>query len=140
MTGERRTTPGIKVVEDIYRAMPARDLARLADLLAPEVVLTQDERLPWGGRYKGHDGFADFALKLVGAIDSVVTTEAIFEADGTIVQCGRTRGTVRSSGVEFDIAEVHRWIIRDGRVVEAHFAIDTEAMLCASPLTHDVVA
>jgi ketosteroid isomerase-like protein len=58
-----------------------------------------------------------------------VTAQAIFKADGTIFQYGRTRGTVRDTGATFDIPEVHTWTIRDDRVAEAHFAIDTAAML-----------
>jgi hypothetical protein len=38
---------------------------------------------------------------------------------------------VRANGVAFDIPEVHRWTIRDGKAVAAHFAIDTPAMLQA---------
>jgi ketosteroid isomerase-like protein len=109
--------------------MAARDLARLFELIDPAVVITQDAALPWGGRHSGHQGFAEFGLALSGAIDSAVTTEALFEADGEVIQFGRTRGTVRATGAAFDIPEVHRWTVRDGKVVAAHFAIDTRAML-----------
>ena len=98
-------------------------------LVDPECVITQDDRLPWGGRHVGHDGFGAFALALTGSIDSAVETHALFAADDEVVQVGRTRGTVRSNGAAFDIPEVHRWRIRDGRAVAAHFAIDTAAML-----------
>lgn len=36
-----------------------------------------------------------------------------------------------AAGVPFDIAEVHRWKLREGRAVAGHFAIDTPAMLAA---------
>ena len=119
------------VVRAIYEAMGARDLDRLFQLLHPDIVITQDAVLPWGGRHVGHDGFTNFGLALTSTIDSVVTTEAIFMADGEVVQFGRTRGTVRANGASFDVAEVHRWTVRDDRAVSAHFAIDTEAMLRA---------
>jgi ketosteroid isomerase-like protein len=119
----------VAVVERIYAAMAERDIGALLDLIDPECVITQDERLPWGGRFAGHDGFAAFAAALTGAIESAVTAEALFEADGHVYQFGRTRGTAKASGRSFDIAEVHRWLVRDGRAVEAHFAIDTDAML-----------
>ena len=90
---------------------------------------TQDERLPWGGRHEGQDGFATFGLTLTATIDSKVDIDAIFEADGEVIQVGRTKGTVVATGVPFDIPEVHRWTIRDGKAVRAHFAIDTPAML-----------
>ena len=99
--------------------------------LAPDFVVTQDARLPWGGRYEGPDGFATLGLALLEAIDSKVTTDALFEADGDVFQVGRTRGTVQATGATFDIPEVHRWTIADGLAVRAHFAIDTPAMLTA---------
>jgi uncharacterized protein len=121
----------VEVVQAIYEAMAARDINALVGLLAPTIVLTQDSRLPWGGRFEGHDGFADFGAALTGAITSAVTTAAMFEADGDVVQMGRTKGTVNASGTAFDIAEVHRWRIVDGKAVTAHFSIDTPAMLAA---------
>lgn len=111
--------------------MRAGDIPRLFEFVNEGCVITQDERLPWGGRYVGHDGLATFGLRLRGAIQSSVTTDALFSADGDVVQVGRTAGTTVETGTPFDIAEVHRWTIRDGRVVAAHFSIDTPAMLAA---------
>jgi len=121
----------IDVVRGIYAAMAERDIAAVLAVISPDLVLTQDPRLPWGGRFEGPDGFATFGLALVEAVDSAVTTEAVFEADDEVIQMGRTKGTVRSNGAAFDIGEVHRWIIRDGLAVRAHFSIDTPAMLAA---------
>jgi ketosteroid isomerase-like protein len=121
----------LEVVEAIYAAIAAKDFDAIFTLADPTFVLTQDARLPWGGRYEGHDGFATFAITLVGTIDSKVTTEAMFTADGEVIQVGRTKGTVVATGAPFDVAEVHRWTIRDGKAVAAHFAIDTPAMLDA---------
>lgn len=121
----------IDVVRDIYEAMVARDIGRVLELIDESCVITQDPRLPWGGHYDGHDGFAAFGAALTGTIASVVTTEAMFTADGEVIQVGRTRGTVVATGAPFDVAEVHRWTVRDGKAVAAHFAIDTPAMLDA---------
>ena len=121
----------VEVVSAIYAAMEGRDLARLAELISEEVVITQDERLPWGGRFEGHPGFVEFAGRLTGAITSQVTTIATFQADGDVVQMGHTRGTTVEGGTAFDVPEVHRWTIRDGRAVRAHFSIDTPLMLRA---------
>jgi uncharacterized protein len=121
----------LDVVRGIYAAMADRDFDALFPLIDDGCVITQDPALPWGGRFVGHDGLTAFALALTGAIDSVVTTDAMFAADGDVVQVGRTRGTTRATGVPFDVAEVHRWTIRDGKAVAAHFSIDTPAMLDA---------
>jgi ketosteroid isomerase-like protein len=121
----------VDVVRDIYAGMAAKDIEALVGLVHPDCVITQDPRLPWGGRHVGHEGFGNFALALMGAIDSAVTIEALFTADDEVIQFGRTRGTVLANGASFDIPEVHRWTIRDGQAIAAHFAIDTEAMLHA---------
>jgi len=121
----------VALVRSIYEAMATGDIERLFELLDPDVVVTQDPRLPWGGRHVGHEGFATFGLTLRATIASAVAIDSIFEADDEVIQCGRTRGTVIATGAPFDIAEVHRWTIRDGRAVAAHFAIDTPAMLAA---------
>ena len=131
MTNPDSGAEDIAVVEAIYAAMAASDLSTLFDLLDPMIVVIQDDRLPWGGRYDGHDGFAKFGLVLRANIESSVTTEAMFSADCDVVQMGYTRGRVVATGVPFDIAEVHRWTVRDGRAVAAHFSIDTAAMLRA---------
>ncbi len=119
----------IELVKSIYAAMAAKDLGKLAELIDPSCVITQDERLPWGGRHVGHEGFGNFAAALTSNIDSAVTIDALFEADGDVFEVGRTKGTTVNGGRSFDIAEVHRWTIRDGKAVAAHFAIDTAAML-----------
>jgi uncharacterized protein len=121
----------VEVVERIYTAMAGRDFDTLFELVDESIVITQDERLPWGGRFEGHDGLATFAGKLTGAIDSNVDIDAIFAADEVVIQMGHTKGTVVGTDRTFDIAEVHRWKIVHGRAVEAHFTIDTEGMLAA---------
>ena len=119
----------VDVVRAIYEAMAARDYDTLFSLIDVSAVVTQDPRLPWGGRHEGHDGVVVFAAALTGAIESNVDIEAIFAADDEVIQMGRTKGTVVGTERTFDIPEVHRWKIRDGKAVEAHFTIDTEAML-----------
>lgn len=121
----------VDVVRAIYEAMAAYDLERLRELFDQRCIITQDEALPWGGHHIGHDGLAEFAMALGTMIESKVTVDAIFEADGEVIEVGRTRGTVRETGVPFDLPEVHRWTIRDGRAVSAHFAIDTPGMMRA---------
>src|SRR5262249_27067814 len=119
----------LDVVQQIYAAMAARNLDTLARLIDDSCVITQDPDLPWGGRFEGFEGFATFGLTLTSTIESAGTTEALYLADDEVIQVGRTRGTVVETGTAFDIAEVHRWKIVDGKAVAAHFAIDTPGML-----------
>lgn len=128
-TNDQAHESDVATVRAIYAAMAARDLEQLPVLLDERIVITQDPALPWGGRFEGHDGFLTFAAALTGTITSQVEIESVFAADGDVLQVGRTRGTVNATGVEFDVAEVHRWTVVDGRAVRAHFSIDTPAML-----------
>jgi uncharacterized protein len=125
------TTGNIEIIEQIYQAFAQQDLDTLLALVDPGCVVTQDASLPWGGRHVGHDGVATFAVTLVSTIDSVVTIESLFEADGQVIQFGRTKGTVRQNRNAFDVPEVHTWTLRGRKAVAAHFAIDTPAMLAA---------
>jgi len=127
----------VEIVEAMYAAMASRDVTTLFELIHPECLITQDDRLPWGGRHLGQQGFITFALSLTGAIDSKVTHLAMFEANGSVYQFGRTRGTAKATGIEFDIPEAHTWTLRNGQVVTVHFAIDTPAMLTALGLAKD---
>jgi ketosteroid isomerase-like protein len=121
----------LDIVREVYAALAAKDLDRVVTLCDPEVVVTQDDALPWGGHHIGADGLARFAIALVGTIDSAVTPHAMFQAGNRVVQYGRTAGTVRATGVSFDIPECHVWTVDDGRVTKAEFFIDTPAMLDA---------
>jgi ketosteroid isomerase-like protein len=121
----------LEVVGAAYAALAEKDLDGVLALCAPAVVLTQDSALPWGGRFEGTDGIAEFAIKLVGAIDSAVTPIAMFQAGDQVVQYGRTAGTARASGKAFDVAECHVWTVVDGRVTNMSFYVDTAAMLDA---------
>jgi uncharacterized protein len=125
------TVENIELIQHIYKAFAHQDLEDLLRLVHPDCVVTQDASLPWGGHYVGHDGVTAFALAMIGVIDSSVTVESLFEADGQVIQCGRTKGVVRATGNAFDVPEVHLWTFKEGKVVAAHFAIDTAAMLSA---------
>jgi ketosteroid isomerase-like protein len=118
-----------EVVHRAYEAFAAGDLEAMLEISAPGVVLTQDDALPWGGRYVGGEGVADFFLRLVGTIDSQVIPETIFAAGQTVIQHGRTRGTVRETGAAFDIPECHVFRIEDGKIAGVDFYIDSDAML-----------
>jgi ketosteroid isomerase-like protein len=123
------------LVAGIYEAMAGADLDEILKRCHPDVTITQAESLPWGGHYEGKEGLIEFVTKLITTIDSKVAQDVIFEAGDHVVQRGRTQGTVRATGVEFDVPEVHVWTIRDGKVEAAHFYIDTPLMLEALAAT-----
>lgn len=122
---------GLEVVEELYAAFAARDVERALACMADDIVITQDDALPWGGRYEGHDGALTFFGTLVSTIDSAVNHLAMYEAGDTMVQYGRTAGTVKANGASFDVPECHVWRVRDGKLVAGEMLIDSTAMLDA---------
>lgn len=121
----------VAVVRAIYEAMARREWPTIFGMLHPSFVITQDPVLPWGGWYEGHHGFATFGTTMASFIDWELTALAIFEANGEIVQYGRIKGSVLANGATFDVPEVHRWTVKEGRAELAHFSVDVPAMLRA---------
>jgi ketosteroid isomerase-like protein len=121
----------IDTVTEIYRLFSEQDLDGVLALTHDDVTVDQDDRLPWGGHHVGRDGVATFAITLASTIESKLAIESLFEASGKVIQAGRTQGTVVANGRPFDLAEVHIWTVRDGKVAAAEFMIDTPGMLAA---------
>ena len=119
----------IALVERIYQASAAGDLNALVAMAAPDLVIQQEPALPWGGRYEGPTGVVEFFHRLVGTVDTGVTTEALFAAGDQVIQYGRSRGTVQSNGATYDIPECHVWTIEGDKVTRVEFFIDTPTML-----------
>ena len=122
-------TANLKLVQRLYDAFATGDMETMLGSASPDIVLEQDSALPWGGRYVGADGIAEFFLNLIGTSDTGVTTEAMFEAGDRVIQCGRSRGTVHSNGATYDIPECHVWTIEGDKVTRVEFFIDTPTML-----------
>jgi hypothetical protein len=121
----------LEIIQELYEAFAGRGLERVLDLVDPNCVITQDEALPWGGRFEGFDGVANFAALLGANIHSTLVTSECYEAGDRVVQCGRSQGTVLASGVTFDVPEVHVWTLRDKKVVAAEFYLETSPVLDA---------
>jgi uncharacterized protein len=121
----------LEVVREIYAAFARRDGAAVLARLHADVAFHQTELLPWGGRFRGHDGVREFFDRLRNAIDSAVTVERFIEAGDHVAVVGRTRGHTRSVGTAFDVAIVQVWTVRDARISRFEAYIETPAMLAA---------
>ncbi len=127
---EKRSVPeNVTVVKSVYDAFGRGDVQTILGLAHPEIYIYQSSRLPWGGEYKGHQGFLTFLTKLTGTIESRVETgRFIDDEEGHVVQMGRTRGRVRDTGREFDVPETHVWTVEGGKVMRFESYIDTSMM------------
>jgi ketosteroid isomerase-like protein len=119
----------IALVERLYGAFAVGDLDALCAAAAPDLVLEQDPALPWGGQYVGPEGIVEFFTRLVTTSETGITTEALFGAGDHVVQYGRSRGTLRATGLAYDIPEVHVWTFDGDTVTRVQFFIDSSAIL-----------
>jgi uncharacterized protein len=122
---------GLEVVREIYDAFARRDGAAILARLHADVEFLQTDLLPWGGRFRGHDGAREFFDRLRNAVDSAVTVERFIDAGDHVAVTGRTRGRSRGGGTAFDVAIVHVWTVRDGRISRFEAYIETPPMLAA---------
>jgi ketosteroid isomerase-like protein len=99
------------------------------ELFDAEIEIYQSYEIPWGGRYKGHDQARQFYDRLKHALDSRVEIERTIDASDHVVTIGRTHGTVRGTGRDFDVPFVHVWTLRSGRVIRFESFIDLPTML-----------
>jgi uncharacterized protein len=118
----------LTLVQELYEAFARRDVPAVLARLHPEVELQQTALVLWGGHYRGHAGAREFFGRVVATIDSAVSIERFIDADDHVAAVGRTRGRTRERGVAFDLAVVHVWTVRDGRITRLEVYIDTPAM------------
>jgi hypothetical protein len=129
--GLNRGREHIELVQQAYESFARGDLPGLFALMAPEVEVSQSPELPWGGVYRGHAEVRRFLGKLTQHIQSRVEVERLIDAGGHVVAIGCTRGTVRATGVPFDVPVAHVWEVREGQLLRFHPYIDNGKMLAA---------
>ena len=109
--------------EDAYMNAGGGDAGASFDAMAatldPDVVLHQSPDLPWGGEFRGHAGYEDWAKQMSRAFDQLAVRDTRFFEDGdTVIITCRLVTWSRASGDTLDlpIAQVVR--VSGERIVE----------------------
>ena len=77
--------------------------------------------LPEGSRYEGLEGYLRFFRGWLAAFDEYRLDHDRYERVGdSVVVDVVHRGRGRGSGLEVEMAQVQRWVVRGGRAVEIH--------------------
>lgn len=87
------------------------------------------ETLPWGGTYRGPDGFKEMIGRFMGAMEEFdAQPRAFLEADDYVIVpvAGRAR---TKSGNELEVRALWLYQLKDGALVKAEFYGDTAATL-----------
>lgn len=122
--------PGVAVVRGFNDALARGDVAGMADFLDPHVEWRAPESVPWGGTFRGHEGFREFLGKL--SVQPAEFRREILEylhAGERVVVLLRQMGRRKGGDTEYDVPEVHVWTVRDGKIVDFEGSFDTATVL-----------
>jgi SnoaL-like domain len=89
--------------------------------------------LPEGDRYEGLEGYLRFFRGWLAAFDEYALEHGNYEQVGdSVVVDVVHRGRGRGSGLEVELAQVQRWVVRDGKASEIHVYVSREEALAAT--------
>ena len=123
----------LETVSEMYEAFARGDVARVMELLDPEVSWLTPATLPWSrGSYGGRDGVSDYFQSFAAALDdAAVEPSELLDCGEQVVALGEERARVRATGERFAVPFVHVIRVRDGRVCELRGHVDTAAVVSA---------
>ncbi len=111
------STEQVELVRGLYDSLKRGDLPAILASIAPDMVATEVESLPYGGEYHGVAGFQQLLERMFATWERLdVTIEQIVADGDDVVVFAALVGKLR--GVEQEIAMplAEHWRVRDGRV------------------------
>lgn len=119
-----------ELVEQLYAALARGDRDRLLELLAPDFEADFAAGMPVVDTTQSIRSAQDMIEKAWWTLGRVVRMQIepsdwIPCAGSRLLVVGRYRGTVRSTGREFEANLVHLWTERDGRLTQLWHLTDT---------------
>ena len=113
------------VVKGIYEALGRAEMQTVFDLFHPECEIHVPSRLPWGGRYEGHEGLDAFIGKLTRTVEGEAKIERyIDDEEGHVVAIGHARGRILATEREYKAPEAIVWTVESGKVVRLEAYVD----------------
>ena len=122
----------IGVVQEFYRALDAGDVPRIVSLLSDDLARTEAERFPYyGGVWRRpQEVLENLFVPLSRDWETFSVTPHEFIADGQqVVSLGRYQGTYRATRRSMSAPFAHRWIVRQGKIVQFDQYTDTAKVL-----------
>lgn len=119
---------GLRLVEAFYAALNSGDVAGVLRLASEDIVITQSDRLPWGGRFVGREGLARFAAGVRTVIASNVVVERVVAAGDRVAVSGWSAGAVVRTGRKFEAPLVHLFTVSEDKISALEVLVDVPAM------------
>jgi uncharacterized protein len=118
--------------ETIYLALGGGDFGPIADTLDPECVLHQPASLPYGGEWRGPEGFRAWMQAFGEVWSHLEVRDAKFypSGDDVIVSRSHVYAVSRATGRSVDWPLMQFFRVKDNRIVElSPFHWDTASLL-----------
>jgi ketosteroid isomerase-like protein len=120
-------TSPLRVIEDHYAASARGDLDGMLAPLAADAEWTEMAGFPYAGTYIGPAAVADGVFRRIGEewSDYQAVPDQLLRDGEHVVAFGTYSGTYKATGRHMRARFVHRWTVRDGRVLRFEQYTDT---------------
>jgi nucleoside-diphosphate-sugar epimerase len=120
---------GVATLEKFVSRMGAGDRSGALDMVDEEAVWHEAETLPWGGQWRGPDGFTRLEAAIDSSAEMTVRDAAIVEAGEVVEMRLSLMFTSRKSGRRLPMEVVEHYTVRQGKIHGANaFYKDTQAV------------
>lgn len=120
------------VVAEFYEASRAGDFDRVRAVLAPGVMLTEPDSVPYGGVYRGPEAVISAAIDLFTKYFDFTRNEVRYilaEGENAIARVD-VSGTTHTSGKPIAFSATECFVVRDGLITEIQpYHFDTAAVI-----------
>jgi uncharacterized protein len=119
----------VDLVKKLYAAFAKGDIDTLIDHLTTESVFRFDgpSVIPYAGEHRTPQGIRDgfFGPLAKSLSNEMLTPEEFVAQDDKVVMIGRYKATIAATGKTLDLAVVHVFTIKDGKVIRFLSFTDT---------------
>jgi nucleoside-diphosphate-sugar epimerase/ketosteroid isomerase-like protein len=120
---------GVATLEKFVTRMGAGDRSGALAMVDEDAVWHEAETLPWGGQWRGPDGFTRLEAAIDTSAEMTVRDSAIVDAGEVVEMRLRLVFTSRKSGRRLPMDVVEHYTVRDGKIHGANaFYRDTQAV------------
>jgi uncharacterized protein len=122
----------VRQVQEVFRALIAKDFAGLSDLLAEDVTLEiiGSPTTPLTGHTHGRQQVLEATRNNLDVVEEQrPEVEAVIAQGNTVVVVGKEQGRFRPTGREYTLHWVYIYKFKDGKIVSVRELLDSAALL-----------
>lgn len=121
----------VNTIKQMYEAAIKGDMQKALNALDEDLVVHEQESLPYGGRYEGHEGFQKLFQNLAATWDDFkFTPKEYLDAGESVVAIVQLTDKAKTTGNSLDMTMYELWKMRGGKAVECRSIVwDTAKML-----------